>query len=210
MALLTGGGRRKGPVSHNHEFSGVAAMKVGYARVSTCEQELGLQREALTAAGCTIIYDDLGISGAKSDRPGLVAATTALQSGDVLCVWKLDRLGRSLTHLIQILEDVNRIGAGFHSISEAIDTTTPGGKLVFHVLGAIAEFERGLISERTRAGMESARRRGIHCGRPPKLSRGQVEEARALIEAGAATRAAIAVRFGVDIGTLRRALAASG
>ena len=181
-------------------------MKIGYARVSTDEQNLDLQRHALTAAGCAAIHEDRGLSGAARDRPGLAAALARLAPGDVLVVWKLDRLGRSLPDLVQLLDRLGQAGAGFASLSEAIDTTTAGGRLVFHLLGALAEFERALIAERTRAGMAAAKRRGKHVGRPRKLSPHQLAHARALLASGQETRAGIAALFEVDPTTLRRAL----
>lgn len=181
-------------------------MKVGYARVSTEEQNLDLQRAALRAAGCEVIFEDQGLSGAAADRRGLADALTCTGSGDVFTVWRLDRLGRSLPHLIEVINGLREIGAGFQSLSESIDTTSPGGRFYFHMLGALAEFERELIGERTRAGMESARRRGKHIGRPRKLQPHQVDHARELIESGMETQAGAAALFGVDVATLRRAL----
>jgi len=181
-------------------------MKIGYARVSTDEQNLDLQRSALEAAGCERIFEDQGISGADSARSGLVAALAALGAGDVLVVWKLDRLGRSLGQLIIMIDGIGKAGAGFQSLSENIDTTTAGGRLVFHVMGALAEFERALIGERTKAGMQAAKRRGKSVGRPRKLSAHQISHARALIASGQETRSGIAELFGVDVATLRRAI----
>ena len=128
-------------------------MKVGYARVSTQEQNLDLQIKALNDAGCDKVFRDKGISGVQNNRPQLKKALKAVQSGDVLVVWKLDRLGRSLGHLIETASELKQRGIGFASISESIDTTTPGGKLFFHMMGALAEFERDLIDERTKAGI---------------------------------------------------------
>ncbi len=182
-------------------------MKIGYARVSTDDQNLALQRQTLEAAGCELVFEDQGISGAARNRPGLSEALTKLQAGDVLVVWRLDRLGRSLAHLIEVIEAIGTAGAGFQSLNDAIDTTTAGGRLVFHVAGAFAEFERGLISERTRAGMKAAKRRGQHVGRPPKLSRQQIAHAKILLAEGAESRSAVAALFGVDVKTMRRALA---
>lgn len=181
-------------------------MKIGYARVSTDDQNLDLQLHALTAAGCETVFEDR-LSGASLARPGLSNALVALAPGDVLAVWRLDRLGRSLGDLIQLLDTIGRAGAGFQSLSDAIDTTTAGGRLVFHLLGAMAEFERGLISERTKAGLGAARKRGRVLGRPRKLSPHQIAHARELIEAGTETRGAVAALFNVDSKTLRRALA---
>ncbi|NDY73867.1 recombinase family protein [Desulfobacter hydrogenophilus] len=128
-------------------------MKIGYARVSTDEQNLDLQIDALTAAGCETIYTDDGISGIAKERDGLSQALSAIGKGDVIIVWKLDRLGRSLGFLCNLIERFKTQGAGFQSLTDGIDTTTTGGKLVFHIMGALAEFERDLISERTKAGM---------------------------------------------------------
>jgi len=185
-------------------------MNIGYARVSTEEQNLDLQRLALEAAGCEIIYEDHGVSGAAIDRPGLNDARAAANAGDVLVVWKLDRLGRSLPHLIETINELREAGIGFRSLQEQIDTTSAGGRFYLHILAALAEFERELIAERTRAGMESARRRGKHIGRPRKLTAQQLDHARKLLKTGDETRAAIAASFGVDVATLRRALAREG
>ena len=118
-------------------------MRIGYARVSTEEQNLDLQKQALKAAGCKVIIEDQGISGGQVMRPGLAEALGRLKKGDVLVVWRLDRLGRSLAHLIEIIDGIGKAEAGFASVTEAIDTTTAGGRLVFHMMGALAEFERG-------------------------------------------------------------------
>lgn len=143
-------------------------MLVGYARVSTQDQNLDLQRDALTKAGCERIFEDVA-SGARSERDGLKEALGFLREGDVLVVWKLDRLGRSLKHLIEVVQGLDQRKIGFRSLQENIDTTTSGGRLVFHVFGALAEFERDLIRERTRAGLASARARGRMGGRPRAL-----------------------------------------
>lgn len=149
-------------------------MKVGYARVSTVEQNLDMQIEALEKAGCERIFTDK-VSGTKSARLGLDQAIDFVRDGDILVVWKLDRLGRSLTHLIDTVNQLESKGIGFQSLTEAIDTTTAGGKLVFHIFGALAEFERELIRERTKAGLEAARVRGRTGGRPRKLSKEQTQ-----------------------------------
>ena len=140
-------------------------MKIGYARVSTIEQNLDLQRDALKAAGCGKIIEDT-VSGGKAKRDGLERVRELLRQGDVLAVWRLDRLGRTLKHLIELMAELEGQGIGFQSTTEAIDTTTPGGKLVFHIFAALAEFERNIIRERTRAGLEAARARGRKGGRP--------------------------------------------
>jgi len=183
-------------------------MKIGYARVSTEEQSLDLQKQALRVAGCRIIIEDQGQSGASSVRPGLSEALARIKKGDVLVVWRLDRLGRSLGHLIEIIDGIGKAGAGFVSLTEAIDTATSGGRLMFHMMGALAEFERCLIAERTKAGMMSAKWRGKHVGRPSKLSLLQVSRARKIIASAKESRVAVAKFFGVDVRTLRRALAA--
>lgn len=140
-------------------------MKIGYARISTEEQTLNLQIDDLKKAGCDRIFQDV-MSGAKEDRPGLHEALDHLRSGDILVVWRLDRLGRSLRSLIDLMSELSGRGIGFQSLTEQIDTTSPSGKLVFHVFGALAEFERDLIRERTRAGLAAARARGRKGGRP--------------------------------------------
>jgi DNA invertase Pin-like site-specific DNA recombinase len=140
-------------------------MLVGYARVSTQEQTLALQQDALQKIGCERIFTDTA-SGASTDRPGLAQALRFVRTGDILVVWRLDRLGRSLKHLIETISQLQAQGIGFRSIQESIDTTTSGGKLIFHVFGALAEFERDLIRERTNAGLTAARARGRKGGRP--------------------------------------------
>ncbi len=180
-------------------------MNIGYARVSTTDQNPDLQRRALEAAGCAPIFEDL-ISGATTKRPGLDQALAALDAGDVLVVWKLDRLGRSLSHLIEVISTLGDRGIGFRSLSENIDTTTAGGRLVFHMMGALAEFERSLIQERTRAGMQAARARGVRVGRRRVLSPAQIAHARQLI-AGGETPTRIAKTLQVGRATLYRALA---
>ncbi len=140
-------------------------MLVGYARVSTSDQTLNLQRDALEKIGCSKIFTDTA-SGAKAERMGLAEALSYVREGDTLVVWRLDRLGRSLKHLIETITDLNNRKIGFKSITENIDTTTSGGKLVFHIFGALAEFERDIIKERTNAGLKAARARGRLGGRP--------------------------------------------
>src|SRR5919199_1111952 len=134
-------------------------MLIGYARVSTDDQTLDLQRDALTKAGCDRILTDT-MSGATADRPGLTQSLAYARPGDTLVVWRLDRLGRSLRHLIETVTGLEQRGIGFKSLTEAIDTTSPGGKLVFHLFGALAEFERDLLRARTQAGLTAARARG--------------------------------------------------
>jgi DNA invertase Pin-like site-specific DNA recombinase len=140
-------------------------MNIGYARVSTQDQTLNLQKDGLENIGCSKIFTDT-ISGAKAERPGLTEALAYVREGDTLVVWRLDRLGRSLKHLIETITNLNNRKIGFKSIQENIDTTTSGGKLIFHIFGALAEFERDIIRERTNAGLAAARARGRLGGRP--------------------------------------------
>jgi DNA invertase Pin-like site-specific DNA recombinase len=184
-------------------------MKIGYARISTDEQSLDLQRDALTKSGCTEVFEDCGVSGIAVRRPGLDAALSRVGEGDVLTVWRLDRLGRSLPHLIETVAKLGARGAGFASLSENIDTTTAGGKLVFHIMGALAEFERSLIVERVTAGIAAAKKRGKHVGRPRKLSAEQIAHARDAIDGGMQTAAGMAALLGVDHSTLWRAMRAA-
>lgn len=140
-------------------------MKIGYARVSTDDQRMDLQRDALTAAGCEKVFTDTA-SGAKAARPGLAEALAFARKGDVLVVWRLDRLGRSLPELVKVVGELEAAGVGFESVTERIGTSSAAGRLVFHVFAALAEFERRLIVERTHAGLEAARARGRKGGRP--------------------------------------------
>lgn len=184
---------------------------IGYARVSTDEQHLGLQLDALHAAGCEAVFEDQGISGAVTRRPGLTAALERCGPGDVLVAWKLDRLGRSTLDLVGLVEALKGRGVGLKVLTgegASVDTTRPEGKLIFAVFAAFAEFERELIRERTRAGMTAARRRGVVVGRPRKLTPHQLDHARALIDGGTETQAGVAALLGVDPVTLRRALRA--
>ena len=154
-------------------------MLIGYARVSTTDQTLDLQKDALQQAGCTKIFTD-SASGAKAERKGLDEALDYVQTGDTLVVWRLDRLGRSLNHLIETITGLNTRHIGFKSITESIDTTTSGGKLIFHIFGALAEFERDIIRERTNAGLQAARARGRKGGRPKSLTPKKAQMAEAL------------------------------
>jgi DNA invertase Pin-like site-specific DNA recombinase len=172
---------------------------IGYGRVSTEDQSLTLQVDALRAAGCERIFEDKA-SGAATERPGLDAALGYLRPGDVLVTWKLDRLGRSLPHLIATVQALVERGVGFKSITESIDTTTPGGKLIFHIFGALAEFERDLIRERTRAGLDAAARKGAKGGRPVALTPDKLAKAKALIDRGLNVREAAArVKVGKSV-----------
>jgi DNA invertase Pin-like site-specific DNA recombinase len=154
-------------------------MRIGYARVSTHEQNLDLQLDELKKSGCDEIITDK-ISGSVSERPGLERVDNKLRKGDTLVVWRLDRLGRSLRHLISYVSALEEKGIAFHSISESINTETSTGKFMFHVFGALSEFERSLIKERTRAGLEAARARGRQGGRPAKLDAEQIDLAKTL------------------------------
>lgn len=151
-------------------------MLIGYARVSTTDQTLDLQKDALKKAGCERIFTDTA-SGAKQERVGLDEALSYVRKGDTLVVWRLDRLGRSLPHLIETITGLENRGIGFKSLTESIDTTTSGGKLVFHIFGALAEFERDIIRERTQAGLTAARSRGRKGGRPKALTPKKQEQA---------------------------------
>lgn len=149
-------------------------MLIGYARVSTIEQDLALQTDALKGAGCDQIFDDI-VSGATTQRPGLTEALSHVRKGDTLVVWRLDRLGRSLKHLIETVAQLEDKGIEFRSLQESIDTTTSGGRLIFQIFGALAEFERNLIKERTQAGLIAARVRGRKGGRPRALDAKKTE-----------------------------------
>jgi DNA invertase Pin-like site-specific DNA recombinase len=156
-------------------------MLIGYARVSTTDQTLALQQDALTKAGCERIFTDTA-SGAQTDRPGLSEALSHLREGDILVVWKLDRLGRSLKDLITRITELQNRDIGFKSLTEQIDTTTSGGKLIFHIFGTLAEFERDIIKERTQAGLAAARARGKRGGRRPNLTPRDIALVRKLYE----------------------------
>jgi DNA invertase Pin-like site-specific DNA recombinase len=181
-------------------------MLVGYARVSTTDQTLALQRDALTKAGCTRIFTDTA-SGSRTDRSGLDQALSFVRDGeDTLVVWRLDRLGRSLRHLIEVITQLQERGIGFRSLQEQIDTTTSGGKLIFHVFGALAEFERDLIRERTQAGLQAARARGRLGGRRPVLDPRKAQIAQQLYDAKTHTIADICRTLRVSRATLYRSL----
>ena len=154
-------------------------MKVGYARVSTLDQNLDLQTDALKKEGCKEIFEDHA-SGAKADRDGLRKALEFMREGDTLVVWKLDRLGRSLKHLIDVINRLNDNKMYFKSVQESIDTASSGGKLIFHVFGALAEFERDMIRERTLAGIEAAKLRGKIGGRPKKMDKKKISLTRTM------------------------------
>lgn len=180
-------------------------MKHGYARTSTDDQTTALQLAALKKAGCDAIHEDKGVSGALSQRPALSRCLAALQSGDTLIVWKLDRLGRSLRDLIALLDDLKQRGVKFQSLTEAIDTETPTGRAMWQMIGVLAELERSLITERTRAGVKAAQSRGVKFGRKPKLSPAQIDHARQQIQHGRRVQD-VAALLNVDRVTLYRAL----
>jgi DNA invertase Pin-like site-specific DNA recombinase len=178
---------------------------IAYARISTSSQVDDLQNDQLVAAGCRRVFSDTA-SGALDRRPELDRCLDHLREGDTLVVYRLDRLGRSLRNLISLIEELEQRGVGFRSLTENIDTTTPGGKLIFQIFGALAEFERQLIIERTKAGLAAARARGRVGGRPRALSETQIQVARSMYEAGEHTVQAIAETLGVSRKTIYRAL----
>lgn len=178
-------------------------MLVGYARVSTQDQDATMQRVALLNAGCDRVFEETA-SGAQRDRPELAAALGYMREGDTLVVWKLDRLARSVKQLIETVEGLEARGVGFRSMTENIDTTSSGGKLVFHLFAALAEFERGLIRERTLAGLASARAQGRTGGRPRSLAARDMIAAKALLADGQITVAEVAKRIGISPATLYR------
>ena len=178
-------------------------IKIGYARVSTNDQNLDLQIDALTGKDCTTIYEEKA-SGKSRARPELENCLKALRQGDVLIVWRLDRLGRSLSDLVKIVSELESKGIGFESITEKIDTTTATGKLVFHLFCALAEFERNLIRERTHAGLAAARARGRVGGRKKKLTLKEIEQVKALMAAAVLPVKEVAEKFAVSVATLYR------
>ncbi|GMM62444.1 recombinase family protein [Novosphingobium pituita] len=160
-------------------------MKLGYARVSTGEQNLALQIDALRAAGVERIFEDKGVSGSMVLKPAFADMLRHARAGDEIIVWRLDRLGRSLTSLITELELLAKLDLGFRSLTEQIETVTPGGRLFFHMVGAFAQFERDVIRERTNAGLQAARRAGKRLGRPPSISDSQWQQVKALMSGSA-------------------------
>ena len=178
-------------------------MLIGYARISTHDQTLALQLDALEKVGCEKIFTDT-VSGTKAEGKGLTEALSHLRAGDTLVVWRLDRLGRSLRHLIDTITDLADRGVGFKSLTENIDTTTSGGKLVFHIFGALAEFEREIIRERTQAGLASARSRGKVGGRPKALSARQVQILRTMAADKSLTVSDICKTLGIGRTTFYR------
>ena len=182
-----------------------SGFSFGYARVSTFDQDEALQQDALEAAGCDRIFVDRA-SGKLEHRPGLDEMLSQLRPGDTVVVWRLDRLGRSLRHLIDVVGDLDRRGVALRSLRESLDTSTPGGRLVFHVFGALAEFERDLIRERTVAGLAAARARGRQGGRPTVWTPEKLRTARAMYESGDHDVSAIARVLGVSRASVYRGL----
>jgi DNA invertase Pin-like site-specific DNA recombinase len=178
-------------------------MKIGYARVSTHEQDLALQLDALAKEGCEKVFQEKA-SGAQRDRPELKAALAYMRKGDTMVVWKLDRLARSMKQLIETIESFQKQGTGLKSLQDPIDTSSPSGKLVFHIFAALSEFERGVIRERTTAGLRAARERGRVGGRPPALSAKDLQAAKAMLKDSNITVAAVARRLNVAESTLYR------
>ncbi|RIR09490.1 recombinase family protein [Mycobacteroides abscessus] len=184
-------------------------MLIGYARVSTAEQSTDLQLDALHGAHVEQVFTDEGISGSVSSRPELDKCLLHLRAGDTLVVWRLDRLARSLKNLLELVESLSQRGIHLRSLTEAIDTSSASGRLVLSVFGALAEFERSLIIERTQAGVAAARLRGARIGRPTAMTSGQVEQAKTLVGAGHRV-SEVARTLGVGRSTLYRALGESG
>ena len=182
-------------------------MLIGYARVSTQDQNLDLQTGALTKAGCTKIFDDK-ILGTRADRPGLTAAFEYLRDGDTLVVWKLDRLGRSMKHLVDLVTTLHTRNVGFKSLTDSIDTSTPSGRFFFHVMASLAEMERDLTIERTRAGLNAARQQGRIGGRPRQMTDTKIIVAKKLLANGVLPKD-VANNLGVSIPTLYRWIPAS-
>mgnify|MGYP003477831737 FL=1 len=183
-------------------------MLIGYARVSTQDQNLDLQSEALTKAGCEKIFNDK-ISGSRAERPGLTKALEMLREGDTLVVWKLDRLGRSVKNLVDLVGELHQQGIQFKSLTDAIDTGTPSGRFFFHVMASLAEMERELTVERTRAGLEVARQLGRKGGRRRQMTESKIESAKRLLANGVPPRD-VAMNLGVSVPTLYRWIPASG
>ncbi|PKO48950.1 MAG: DNA invertase [Betaproteobacteria bacterium HGW-Betaproteobacteria-4] len=182
-------------------------MLIGYARASTQDQNLELQSDALTKVGCQKIFEDK-VSGTRADRPGLAKALEILCEGDTLVVWKLDRLGRSVKQLVDLVEELHKQGVQFKSLTDAIDTGTPSGRFFFHVMASLSEMERELIVERTRAGLEMARRLGRKGGRKPKMTDSKIESAKKLLASGVPPKD-VARNLGVSVPTLYRWVPAS-
>ena len=187
---------------------GEQTVLIGYARVSTQDQNLDLQTEALTKAGCKRIFNDK-ISGSRAERPGLTKALEMLREGDTLIVWKLDRLGRSVKNLVDLVGELHKQGIQFKSLTDAIDTGTPSGRFFFHVMASLAEMERELTLERTRAGLEVARQLGRKGGRKRQMTDSKIESAKKLLASGIPPRD-VATNLGISVPTLYRWIPASG
>lgn len=183
-------------------------MNIGYARTSTTDQNTDLQIDALNDADCIKVFQEKA-SGAQRDRPELKAALEYAREGDTIVVWKLDRLARSIKQLIETIENLEERNIGFRSLTENIDTTTNGGKLIFHIFAALAEFERGIIRERTVAGLEAAKARGKIGGRPPALNSDDINVARTLLADSEITVKEVAQRLGVSVSTLYKHIPAA-
>ena len=182
-------------------------MLIGYARVSTTDQNLDLQIDALTKIGCEKIFDDK-LSGTRADRPGLARAMETLRKDDTLVVWKLDRLGRSVKNLVDLVSDLQKQGVNFKSLTDSIDTGTPSGRFFFHVMASLAEMERELTAERTRAGLEVARQLGRKGGRKRQMTDSKIESAKKLLATGVPPRD-VAADLGISVPTLYRWIPAS-
>ena len=177
------------------------SQRIGYARVSTDDQNLDLQKDALQKSGCEILYEEKA-SGKSAERPELEQCLKALRQGDTLVVWRLDRLGRSLQDLVKIVASLKERGIGFESLTEQIETASAAGNLIFHVFAALSEFERNLIRERTYAGLKAARARGRKGGRKPKLDARQIKEIKALLRDPDIRVTDVADKYGVSRATL--------
>lgn len=178
-------------------------MLIGYARVSTSDQDHALQVDALHAAGCERIFIETG-SGAKADRPELAKALDIARAGDSVVCWRLDRLARSLRHLIELSDQLQQRGVALRSVTEAIDTSTSAGRFLFNILGALGQMERDIILERTRAGLAASRARGRQGGRPPALDKTKLAAAKAMLSSGELTAAEVAAQLGCAPSTLYR------
>ena len=187
---------------------GEQTVLIGYARVSTQDQNLDLQTEALTKAGCKRIFNDK-ISGSRAERPGLTKALEMLREGDTLIVWKLDRLGRSVKNLVDLVGELHKQGIQFKRLTDAIDTGTPSGRFFFHVMASLAEMERELTVERTRAGLEVARQLGRKGGRKRQMTDSKIESAKKLLASGIPPRD-VATNLGISVPTLYRWIPAAG
>ena len=180
-------------------------MLIGYARVSTKDQDTAAQIAALENSGCELIFQEKA-SGGRWDRPELHRLLGQLRNGDVLVVWKLDRLSRSLKDLLTLMDKIDRAGAGFRSLTEVIDTTSPGGRMMMQIVGTFAEFERSMLRERTQRGLDAARKQGRVGGRRPKLKTHQQQEIVHLVNSGQKTAADAARLFNVHPATVSRLL----